>query len=136
MQSGFLALQMYLPCNNIKWWAFFRWRDGNIFKSCFSTWSGLFPFVSPVLLLTLKTWVSTAIVGFLKASFKTTLAVFLPTPGRSISSSNLFGTLLWYFSNRILDKKYKFLALLLKSPILLIRFLILFIPRSTKCLGV
>jgi hypothetical protein len=50
--------------------------------------------------------------------------------------SNLFGTLLWYFSNKIFDRLYMFLALLLKSPILLIRFLILLIPKFTKCFGV
>ena len=69
---------------------------GKIFKSCSSTWFGFLPFVKPVLLLTLNTWVSTAIVGLLKAAFKTTFAVFLPTPGRFIKSSKLFGTLLWY----------------------------------------
>ena len=46
---------------------------------------------------------STAIVGLLKASLRTTLAVFLPTPGRLIRSSKLFGTLLWCFSTKILE---------------------------------
>jgi hypothetical protein len=35
--------------------------------------------------------VSTAIVGLSKAVFKTTLAVFLPTPGSEFNSSKFFG---------------------------------------------
>ena len=53
----------------------------------FSTASGVFPGARPVLLLTLKICVSTAIVGFPKASFKTTLAVLRPTPGRASNAS-------------------------------------------------
>jgi hypothetical protein len=62
--------------------------------SCISTFNGVFASreTNPSLRLTLKTWVSTAIVAFPKATACTTLAVFLPTPGRRTSWAGSDGT--------------------------------------------
>ena len=67
--------------------------------------SGFLPYAKPVLLLTLNTCVSTAIVGKPKPSFKTTLAVFFPTPGKAYKSSKFFGTLPLCFSINCFDNK-------------------------------
>ena len=56
---------------------------------------------------------STAIVGLLKASFKTTLAVFLPTPGNLIRSLNELGTIFLYFLFKILHVLIIFFAFVL-----------------------
>ena len=52
---------------------------------------------------TLKTCVSTPIVGCPKALFRTTFAVFLPTPGRASSSFLVSGTSELYLSMSILQ---------------------------------
>ena len=60
---------------------------------------------------------STAIVGCPKAIFRTTFAVFRPTPGRASKLSRLFGTiLLWRsISRRLVAMILR--ALLLNNPI-------------------
>ena len=75
------------------------------------------PGASPVLLATLKTCVSTAIVGFENPSFRTTLAVFRPTPGNFSSSSLVLGTWPRCFFNIISQVPIIFRALLGARPI-------------------
>ena len=60
---------------------------GTRFISCSSTASGFLPGARPVRLLTRKMCVSTAMVGWPKATFSTTLAVLRPTPGKASSAS-------------------------------------------------
>ncbi len=84
------------------------------------TLSGVLPSARPIRLVTLKTWVSTGKAGISKASTNTTDAVFLPTPGRDMSSSMLLGTWPPYLSLKTLSILYIFFALFLYRPICLI----------------
>ena len=94
---------------------------GVIFSNCFSTSRTVLPFANPVRLATLNTCVSTAIVGKPKASFSTTFAVFLPTPGNFSKSSLESGILPSCFSNKTLQVRIICFALVGASPIFLIR---------------
>ena len=96
LHEGDLALQVYLPWSNIVWPAFFKYFLGTTSYNFFWTSSGFFPGAKPVLLLTLNTCVSTAIVGNPKPSFNTTLAVFLPTPGKACKSSKRYYEVNWW----------------------------------------
>ena len=93
-QSGFLALQTYRPCNISQWRALGMIFSGITCVNAFSTESGVLHVrgTSPILLLTLKTWVSTAIFALPKATAWMTFAVFRPTPGSCSSSSLNSGT--------------------------------------------
>ena len=62
------------------------------FTSLRSTSSGVLPGARPVRLATRKTWVSTAIVGWPKATLSTTFAVLRPTPGSLTSAAWSAGT--------------------------------------------
>ena len=72
----------------------------------------------------------------LKNVFKTTFAVFLPTPGSFTRASLSAGTSPLNFSSRILLNKKIFFDLVLNSPILLINFFILLCPKFTIACGV
>ena len=87
--SGFMALQWYLPKSTNWWWVLFHLSFGIFFINFFSILvTSSFLRASPNLLLTLVTWVSTAIQGSLYISERKTLAVFRPTPG-SFSMNSL-----------------------------------------------
>ena len=85
---------------------------------------------------TLKTWVSTAMVGSPNASFMTTLAVLRPTPGRLCRASRFVGTSLPCSSISILESLMTFFALELKRPMVLIFSLTPSSPRATIFSGV
>ena len=55
--------------------------------------------------------------GILNPSTRITEAVFLPIPGKVISSSKVLGTSPLYFSISTLDNEIIFLAFVLQSPL-------------------
>lgn len=85
---------------------------------------------------TRKTWVSTAMVWWPWAQFRKTLAVLRPTPGNVCSNFRSAGILESYFSRRILAVAMAFLALELKSPMVLMCFFRPFSPNFSIFLGV
>ena len=84
---------------------------GMTLTSPFSTSSTFFPGASPVRFATRKICVSTAIVIWLKAVFKTTFAVLRPTPGSASSASRSAGTSPPCFSSNISDIRIMFFDL-------------------------
>jgi hypothetical protein len=109
--------------------------SGVIFSSFFSTSRTDFPLANPVRFATLKTCVSTAMVGSPKASFNTTFAVFLPTPGSSSKSSLELGIFPLCFSIKILQVLSIFFALVGANPIRLISWVNSFSPILIKDCG-
>ena len=121
-QFGFRALQVYRPCRISQWWASFRNFSGTAFSSFSSTCKGVLPGARPVRFETRKICVSTAMVGSPKAVLSTTLAVFLPTPGKASSAARSSGTSELCSSTNILQVLIIFLALVLNKPMVLIYF--------------
>ncbi len=106
--------------------------------SSFSTFSGVLPFASPSLLDTLKTWVSTPILGWSNAVLSITFALFLPTPGNFIISSKVSGIEPLYFSIKIFDVAIIFFAFVLQRPIVFMYFceyLLIFWSNKKKYLN-
>ena len=73
------------------------------FINSFSTAKGVVAVIGtkPILLLTLNTCVSTAILGCLSITLVITFAVLRPTPGRVINCSTIKGTSPLKLSNNI-----------------------------------
>ena len=93
LHFGFLATQIYRPWRINQWCAICTYSGGRFLMSCFSASKTVFAWVvKPILALTRKTWVSTAMFGWLSITEVTTFAVFLPTPGSFINSSTVRGT--------------------------------------------
>ena len=94
MHFGLRAVHTYRPCSISQWCAIGILSVGMCLVSIRSVCSGVLELeVSPILLATLNTWVSTAIVGLLYITEAITLAVLRPTPCRRCSWSMSSGTI-------------------------------------------
>ena len=87
-----------------------------VFDGAFDGTTSL-PGAMPERLPSRKICVSTACAGCPHHMFRTTLAVFRPTPGKTLQGGAGFGTSPSYSSTRIRDSFITFLALLRKRPI-------------------
>ena len=89
---GLRAEQIRRPWKISQWCASFQIFRSNKSHSCFSVSSTSLASTRPIRLETRNTWVSTANPGISKALLNASLAVFRPTPGRVVSSSNVWGS--------------------------------------------
>src|SRR5699024_1621321 len=96
----------------------------------------VFPEAKRVRFETRKMCVSTAMVGWPKAVFNTTLAVLRPTPGSASKSLRLSGTWLLCLSIKILQVLITFSALVLNKQMLLVYSFRLSTTRVEMAAGV